>query len=439
MNQYRYLVEDVKTFLSDADKAEAHAIIQQSQEALNDFSAAKRQFLQNKATLAAETMSFYIKQQYRFHQQGYPSLEIDYLVLLERQLAAFLDVFVALYRVHPAFLYSIHEEFPDVLAWLCLNEVFALEDKKITMIGLSIVDDIDNSLTMGLLLRSNAGGLDKIMARLVEGKSKNSELYVRCLILRQRVSVSLMKHWIAMSFLSESYLHSQLALLNVGSSIEWLDESHSYDAILFEQLVLKEDRATWFRQQYSPDSLPSDDVATYAKLLNLKEFNGFDVKHRHAPIHFMLSGDSSLTPDVVSYMSDLDDAERTVWCEALWGVYGKDLPLIPSQIGIDIDWDYALSVLSQWVNDKEHQRSSVLRFGESLSFDSSIKALQSAEINATFRLWLWRELCVLSRVHFHWHPQLSVQQQSRLLHNISHIDLVRERFNLRGKHAALGY
>ena len=81
----------------------------------------------------------------------------------------------------------------------------------------------------------------------------------------------------------------------------------------------------------------------------------------------------------------------------------------------------------------------MLRFGESLSFDSSIKALQSAEINATFRLWLWRELCVLSRVHFHWHPQLSVQQQSRLLHNISHIDLVRERFNLRGKHAALGY
>ncbi|MGF1807016.1 hypothetical protein L4C31_17380, partial [Aliivibrio sifiae] len=61
MNQYRYLVEDVKNALSDMDKAAAYAIIQQSQEALSDFSTAKIEFLQNKAILAAESMSFCIK------------------------------------------------------------------------------------------------------------------------------------------------------------------------------------------------------------------------------------------------------------------------------------------------------------------------------------------------------------------------------------------
>ncbi|WP_375320725.1 hypothetical protein [Aliivibrio logei] len=439
MNQYRYLVEDVKNALSDMDKAAAYAIIKQSQEALSKFSTAKVEFLQNKAILAAESMSFCIKQQYRFHQQGYPSLSVDYLSLLQTQLASFLSVFIALHRISPAFVYCIYDEFPEVLAWLCLDESLKQEDKKTTLIGLSIIDDLDDSLGIGLLLRSNTSGLDKILARLVEGKSKASEGYVRCLVLRQRVSVSLIKHWLSMSFLPEDYLHSQLALSNVDSSIEWLDQGRSYDLILFEQLVLKEDRSTWFRQQYSPDSLPSEEIATYAMLLNLKEFSEFDIQHAHAPFHLMLSGETALVADIVSYMNSLDEIEGMPWCEALFTVYGERLPLLPSAIGSRMDWDHALSLFNQWINEEKHDSHYPLRLGQRLSFDSSIEALKSPEISANFRTWLWREVCILSRVHFHWHPQLSVQQQSRLLDNISHIDLVRERFNLRGKHAALGY
>ncbi|MGF1806327.1 hypothetical protein L4C31_13845, partial [Aliivibrio sifiae] len=161
--------------------------------------------------------------------------------------------------------------------------------------------------------------------------------------------------------------------------------------------------------------------------------------HVHAPFHLMLSGETALVADIVSYMNSLDDIEGMQWCEALFTVYGERLPLLPSAIGSSMDWDYALSLLNQWVYEEKHDSHYPLRLGQRLSFDSSIDALKSPEISANFRTWLWREVCILSRVHFHWHPQLSIQQQSRLLDNISHIDLVRERFNLRGKHAALGY
>ena len=439
MNQYRYLVEDVKDALSDADKAEALAIIQQSTVALDHFSDAKIQFLQNKATLAAETMSFYIKQQYRFHEQGYPSEEVAYLTILEKKLTLSLTVFIALYRINPAFLYTLYDEFPDVLTWLCLNEAFAVEDENMPIIGLSLIDTLDKKLTTGLLLRSNSIGLDKVMARLVEGKSAASELYVHCLTLRQRISVSLVKHWVSMSFLPASDLHAQLALSNVTSSIEWLDACDAPDTVLFAQLVLKEDRATWFRQQYSPESLPSEEVTMYAQLLGLKEFSQFDIEHPDAPFHFMLSGDTSLTSDIVSYINTLDERQGVIWCEALLVVYGHSFPFLPSKIGIKMDWYDVLMTLSKWAEKEQLKSNTTLRFGLPLSFDASIEALKSAEINAHFRIWLWRELCVLSRVHFHWHPQLSAQQQFRLLKNICHIDLVRERFNLRGKHAALGY
>lgn len=439
MNQYRYLVEDVKDALSDADKVEAHAIIEQSKAALSHFSDAKIQFLQNKATLAAETMSFYIKQQYRFHEQGYPCQEVAYLSVLEKKLTLSLAVFIALYRINPAFLYTIYDEFPDVLAWLCLNEAFAVEDEKMPIIGLSLIDTLDKKLITGLLLRSNSIALDKVMARLVEGKSAASELYVHCLTLRQRISISLVKHWISMSFLPALDLHTQLALSNVTNSIEWLNEREPSDAILFTQLVLKEDRATWFRQQYSPESPPSEEATMYAKLLGLKEFSEFDIEHRDAPFHFMLSGDTSLTPSIVSCINTLDERQGVIWCEALQVVYGDSFPFLPSKIDINIEWHDVLVILNKWIDNKQFKSNTTLRFGQALSFDASIEALKSADINANFRIWLWRELCVLSRVHFHWHPQLSAQQQFRLLNSISQIALVRERFNLRGKHAALGY
>lgn len=439
MNRYRYLVEDVKKTLTDVDKQEAIADIVLAQQKLSDFPDKMVDFLRAKAILAAETASFYIKQQYRFHQNGYPAEDISYLALLATQLSAIEKVFIALFRIHRGFAYVVYDEYPEVLAWLCLSKNIESQSDALALLGISIIDDLDPELAVSLILRSNSNHIHKLLARLIEGNADKSELYYRGLAVKQNVSVSLVKHWLEEEKLPEKMLHSYLALMNVESSIEWLQESDNVEDSLFESLILKEDRATWFRQQYSVDSVSSEVVNTYSKLLTLKEFSIFDIEKEHAVIHFILSGDTELTPLIIEHLIQLDEVDAQLWCEGLFLVYGDAFPFLPSQLGNTIEWQDILHELVEWQEQIDIVKSTPLRMGQELTFDSSIAAMKSPENPSNLREWLWRELCIMSRVHFYWHPQLSLEDQERLFDNIQRIPLVRERFNLRGKHAAVGY
>ncbi|OCH07651.1 hypothetical protein [Aliivibrio fischeri] len=441
MNRYRYLVDDVKKTLTDADKQQAIADIALAQEQLSSFSENMVNFLYTKAILAAETASFYIKQQYRFHQNGYPAKEIDYLTLLETQLSEIEKVFIALLRIHRGFVYVVYSEYPEVLAWLCLSKNIESQhdNDELTLLGISIIDQLDPELAMPLILRSNSNHIHKLLARFIEGGASKRELYYRCLVINQSVSVSLIKHWLEDKKLPEKMLHSYLALMNVGSSIEWLQELTNVDDLLFEKLILKEDRATWFRQQYSVDTISSETANTYSKLLTLKEFSLFDIEKEQAVIHFILSGNTELVPLIIEHLMQLDEVDAQLWCEGLFLVYGEEFPFLPSKLGNTIEWQDALHDIVEWQEQIEVVKPVPLRMGKKLTFDSSIRAMKSAELSSSLREWLWRELCIMSRVHFYWHPQLSLQDQEALFDNIQSIPLVRERFNLRGKHAAVGY
>lgn len=438
-NKYRHLVADVEKPLLETDKKQVLSHIQSSQEELDSFSDLTIDFLRTKAILAAETASFYLKQLCGFHQQGYPSSDISYLYLLQEQLAAIENVFVALFRIHHGFVNLIYEEFPDVLAWLYLGQQFENQDKKSTLLGISILDDLDTTLSITLILRSDSVQLDKILVRLIEGKSSNRDLYFQCVVLKQSVSIQLVKHWLEEKTLSQNTLHSYLALSNVNSSIQWLDETKNYEDVLFEQLILKEDRATWLYQKSLPENKPSDIVCSYSKLLALKECSEFDIQKKHSYVHLVLCGDTTLVPMVIEHLKTLDEYDAKPWYEALFILYGELLPFLPSEIGVLIDWKDAYILLLEWKEKQDIEKTYALRMGKPLDFDTSITAMKSSEINAVLRGWLWRELCILSRVHFYWHAQLPFHDQERLFENIINIPLIRERFNLRGKNETVGY
>ncbi|MCV5979652.1 hypothetical protein OFO29_45600, partial [Escherichia coli] len=76
----------------------------------------------------------------------------------------------------------------------------------------------------------------------------------------------------------------------VEEGIEWINDNVNTEQYLFERLITKRDRGTWFRQCFGiePSGLPSAQVLTFAKLLEIKEFEAFDISSSLAPVDFAL-------------------------------------------------------------------------------------------------------------------------------------------------------
>ncbi|WP_299015039.1 hypothetical protein [uncultured Photobacterium sp.] len=441
MIRQRLSVDQIAKPLTDSDLAEAVRLVKLQIGSLSGLPEKWVQFGQEKVALAEESAEFMLRQCFRLHREGFPAFELDYLLLVERQLEGIFDALLALYRLHPGLLYQLGDSSPAVLVWALFNPKLQKEHPGHLLIAIDCLSKLPSEMAKMLVLHANSTELDSLFAKLIEGQASGSLDYFQYLVLRQTQSVALTKYWASSKKLDAKPLQVSLALANVDESIEWLEENEVGDASLFERLLLKEDRNTWFRQYFGTDlmTLPNGLVATYAKLLELHEFMAFDVGQKEAPIHLALVGDTSWVTTAVEHMQALDEDDGELWWSALYVVYGDLLPYRPSQLGVDVEWSDALVSLSLWTTETQVLRSQPIRLGRSLNFDNTLRALKSPEINSMLREWLWRQLCIRSRLYVPWDAMMPRIQQQLLIQQMANMPVATERFNLRNQYAAVGY
>ncbi|MEZ8166320.1 MULTISPECIES: hypothetical protein [Vibrio] len=393
-----------------------------------------------KLSLASETLNFLLKQRLQVHKRGYPSIELEYLALADRQVKDLKNVYLSFYRLAPGLIHQLKQSEPTVYAWLMLNSDIG-QDHENLLCGLSTLDELDDQTAKFLVVQSSLPSIDSVVIEMVEGGSKLPLLYLECLQLRQTITVGLLKRWLKDERFSKHKAHLFLSLQNDAESVVWLAENSNGSQNLFERLLTKEDRGTWFRQEFgtSIDSMSDPEVITYAKLLDLKEFEHFDPSSAQAPFDFVLHGLNEHVPIIIELISSLEEFEGEDWIQALYIVYGKRLPVTPKNLGIDFEWHEILERLQEWAKTDAYKQVSPGRMGQALTLETSIQAMFDTQVNAAFRIWIWRQVCLHTRSYIPWDMAMPAHQQKWNITRLTQNSTASERFNLRNNNAVVGY
>tara|TARA_B100001059_G_scaffold235340_1_gene280618 strand:+ start:971 stop:2290 length:1320 start_codon:yes stop_codon:yes gene_type:complete len=393
-----------------------------------------------KLSLASETLGFLLKQRLQVHKRGYPSVKLEYLALAERQIEELKKVYLSFYRLAPGLIHQLKQSDPTIYVWLILNSEIGQELENL-LCGLSVLNDLDYQIAKLLVVQSSLSSLDFVVVEMVEGGCKLPLLYLECLQLRQTVTVGLLKRWLKDKRFSEYKIHVFLSLQNNAESVVWLSENPNSSQNLFERLLSKEDRGTWFRQEFgtSIDSVSEPEVVTFAKLLELKEFDRFNPSNAQAPFDFVLNSLSMHVPKIVELVSSLDEIDGEDWLQALYIVYGKRLPVTPKNLGVDLEWHEMLEKLKQWVEVGAYQQVSPGRMGQPLTLESSIQAMFDTQVSASFRVWIWRQVCLHTRSYIPWDMAMPAHQQESNIKRLTQNPTASEKFNLRNNNAVVGY
>ncbi|NVD06229.1 hypothetical protein FCU94_04805 [Vibrio sp. JPW-9-11-11] len=397
-------------------------------------------FCNEKLLLASESLGFLLRQRVQIYKQGYPSRNNTYLNLIERQIEELKQVYISFYRLAPGLIHQQKDVEPNIYTWLMFQNEFC-DDLDNLLSGVRYLDELDTTTATLIVAHSSFSSLDNVLADLIEGNSKSAPLYFECLRLRQTLSVGLIKHWYKTGRINAEQAFPTLALQDVEEGISWLNENAQGDDYLFERLITKGDRSTWFRRYFGTEvqHISSSKTKTFAKLLEIKELMEFDVESPLAHIDFVLSGDCRLVLTVIENLEHLDDHQYELWLEALYVVYGALLPIRPRDLGIEYDRHQALDLLNEWVTKGKHMQNSPSRLGYALNFDTTLTALQDSNISFVFREWLWQQLCIQSRAYVPWNMVMPVHQQDWNFRNFKATPSVSERFNLRSSNAVVGY
>ncbi|AUV88704.1 hypothetical protein [Vibrio campbellii] len=433
-------VEHLKTPITNQ---EVEGALARAERAVNDLSQLPPtwlSFCNEKLSIASESIGFLIKQRVQLHKRGYPSRDLDYLKLIERQIEELKQVYLSFYRLAPGVIHQLRSQEPEIYAWLMLQKELGSELDNL-LCGLSLLEELDAHTAKVIVTQSPVEHMDSVMSELIEGKAKSSPFYFECLRLRQALSVALIKRWHKAEIIRPNITLPLLALQDVEEGIEWINDHANGEQYLFERLITKRDRGTWFRQYFGiePSGLPSAQVLTFAKLLELKEFEAFNISSSLAPVDFALSGDWKLVPEIIEHLETLEEDDGETWIQALYVVYGKLLPLMPQDVGVEYEWEEVIDLLNEWLEDEKHMQNLPSRLGYALSFESTLAAMQDANVDVLFRDWLWRQICIQSRAYVPWDMAMPTHQQDWNFNNLKAAPSASERFNLRNSNAVMGY
>ncbi|MER0397496.1 hypothetical protein ABRZ58_14205 [Vibrio vulnificus] len=422
---------------------EVEGALAKAERAVNDLSQLPPtwlSFCNEKLSIASESIGFLIRQRVQLHKRGYPSRELDYLKLIERQIEEHKQVYLSFYRLAPGLIHQLRSQEPEIYAWLMLQKELGSELDNL-LCGLSLLEELDTKTAMVIVTQSPVELMDSVISELIEGKAKSSPFYFECLRLRQTLSVALIKRWHKSEIIRPNIALPLLALQDVEEGIEWINEHANGELYLFERLITKRDRGTWFRQYFGiePSGVPSAQVLTFAKLLELKEFEVFDISSSLAPVDFALCGDWKLVSEIIGHLQRLEEHEGEIWIQAMYVVYGKLLPLTPQDVGVEYEWRAVVDLLNEWLEDGKHIQNLPSRLGYALSFESTLAAMQDVNIDALFRDWLWRQICIQSRAYVPWDMAMPVHQQDWNFNNLKAAPSASERFKLRNSNAVMGY
>ncbi|ELK5320405.1 hypothetical protein ABMY33_12765 [Vibrio vulnificus] len=433
-------VEHLKTPITNQ---EVEGALARAERAVNDLSQLPPtwlSFCNEKLSIASESIGFLIKQRVQLHKRGYPSRDLDYLKLIERQIEELKQVYLSFYRLAPGLIHQLRSQEPEIYAWLMLQKELGSELDNL-LCGLSLLEELDVHTAKVIVTQSPVEHMDSVMSELIEGKAKSSPFYFECLRLRQALSVALIKRWHKAEIIRPHIALPLLALQDVEEGIEWINDHANGEQYLFERLITKRDRGTWFRQYFGiePSGLPSAQVLTFAKLLELKEFEVFDISSSLAPVDFALCGDWKLVREIIGHLQRLEEHEGEIWIQAMYVVYGKLLPLTPQDVGVEYEWKEVVDLLSEWLEDEKHIQNLPSRLGYALSFESTLAAMQDVNVDVLFRDWLWRQICIQSRAYVPWDMAMPVHQQDWNFNNLKAAPSASERFKLRNSNAVMGY
>lgn len=395
-------------------------------------------FCEHKLHLASESLGFLLKQRVQLNKRGFPNIEIDYLQLIEERISKIKHVYLSFYRLAPGLIHKLGLKEPELYMWLMLQKEFGSDVENLVR-GLIMLDDLDPDTALFFTTHSTAEYLDSSLAALIEGREKNSELYLECLRVRQSLSHRLTIKWLKAGLIKPQVAYPILALQNVKEGIDWIDKNARSEEYLFERLLTKRDGRAWFYQKFCIEKALSPNVITYAQLLELTEFDEFDVESPSAEVHFVLSGDWQRVPEIIRYIERLDELEGEIWIQALYVVYGEQLPLDLERLYVEYEWDEVKARLKSWVDEKKHVLDEKGRLGKTLSFESTLEAMKDTSIDAKLRIWLWKQLCVRSCVYVPWDLAMSAEQQENNFNRLKSSPHVRHRFNLRNSNAVVGY
>ncbi|NAW86498.1 hypothetical protein, partial [Photobacterium halotolerans] len=106
------------TVLTEEELQQLAAAMKQAVEHAEASAPGIQRFAREKADSAAEAVRFLLAQRHRALANGLPDSDSRYYHLLNRKLARFMAVFVALFRVEPGYLYGLADTHPQVLLWV---------------------------------------------------------------------------------------------------------------------------------------------------------------------------------------------------------------------------------------------------------------------------------------------------------------------------------
>ncbi|MCG7490830.1 hypothetical protein MHN79_15170 [Vibrio sp. Of14-4] len=398
-------------------------------------------FCREKSQLASDSFSFLFKQWVRLHRNGYPSVKQDYLRLVERQMMELKQVYIALFNLHPGLIYEQRDASPELFVWLMLEPEFS-DDPFHLDAALSSVQDMHSDIAMLMFVQAKVANLDKVVAQYIEGGVDNKQWCFELLKWRQTLSIGLTKYWLKNNTLNESTLHETLTRFDVSESTEWLSQQNRDEDYLFELLLAKHDRGSWFRKRFGTQesALSSSKLIIYAKLLDLKEFDQFDPTSHKAPIQLFLSAHPKWIDITINHLICLDDEdEATEWLFSLYTIYGDAFPLKPNELDIEYDLEEAKKIIQDWYETQSHLPNKQLRCGEVMSYQTSIRAMQDPLVPKDYREWIWRQLCINGRVYMPWHWIMPCYQQDWVFDKMQQQTAASERFDLRDQNATVGY
>lgn len=436
----RISVEQLKEPVTQQRVGDATLMADKAVESLSQVNPTWLAFCNEKVLLANESLGFLLKQRFQLFKKGFPSRDIDYLNLIERQIGELKRVYQSFYRFNPGFIHQLKSQEIEIYVWLMLQKEFGYSLDNL-LCGLGLLNEVSPDFAKLLVVQSTIESLDYTLAELIEGEAPLSTQYFEYLSVRQTNSVALTKRWLKVNTIPEKIAYCALARQDVEDGIEWVNQNAKHDQYLFERLLTRHDRSTWFRQHFGIESaaISHPRILTFAKVLELKEFSEFDVTVADAPIHYALAGDTELTPQILDHLIQLDEVDGEIWLKALYVVYGSVLPVYPHQLGIELEWQEITNLLSDWRNNDGHVKRLPSRLGYELTFDSTMTAMMDKNIDDSFRGWLWQQTCLHSRVYIPWDATMPIHQQEWNIKRLKALPSVAERFNLRGNHAVVGY
>ncbi|MCG7497902.1 hypothetical protein MHO82_13610 [Vibrio sp. Of7-15] len=412
---------------------------------VNEDSSAVSVFCKEKATLAGEALSFYVKQLKRQLSIGLPQESQPYWKLVKKNIHKVENALVELFKIDPGYVYLLAEEYPDSAVWMCQSLALEKVDKLSSQYSLLWIDLLGEKEWRSLAYLSPSVGLQISLELMVHGETKFSPFcfsiqkdknelstqYVQLLLKNERRDV-------------QHSANEYLATKNLADNVEWLLENTKAEDNLFSHILVRSDRTAWFRELYINTEQNMDtEMVCWATVLELPEVEDLtgkiEIANEFAHVVFALSGDTSRVADILTYLKSADENTIDQWVNTLYVMFGEQLPLQPNQLGIDIEYDSAINLLVEWWQQSSYGGGSKLRLGKRIHFESSVDVLLSPHIHAELRLWVWKELCIVSRAYFPWSPYLMPEKQMPSLLRFKANAAAKERFNLRSRHAIVGY